>query len=237
MAMKMASAPTKKTEGAPILRWTDHPTLRAAEEHLQRGREALAAAEAEAVDLEVEVERARVHLHEALVAASLGETTAAEADAARGHLEDCERRLQIARETVEAHRGALVVLQRRRDEAMQQAREEVAATLEAQRKAAVEHLSVVLAQAAAVNCTLLRIEDLLRQNGLPVPEPLAWGELLPLVEPKVLRNRSLTFDYAVGTDRCLLALWLARARRAGYAVPDVEPVPLAEAVPSRFGRP
>jgi DNA repair exonuclease SbcCD ATPase subunit len=237
MPTKMASAPTKKTEGAPILRWTDHPTLRAAEEHLQRGREALAAAEAEAAALQAEVERAKGHLHEALVAASLGEVPAAEADAARGHLEDCERRLQVARETVEAHRGALAILERRRDEAAAQAREEIRQRLEAQRKAAAERLGAVLAQAAAINRDLLRVEDLMRQNNLSVFEPLAWSELLVLTESRVLRNKTLTFDYAVGTDRCLLGLWLERARRAGYAVPDVEPVPLAEAVPSRFGRP
>jgi hypothetical protein len=236
MPTKMASAPPKKAEDAAILHWRKHPLLIAAEQHLQRGREALAAAEAEVTALQAEVERAKGHLHEAMVAASLGEVTAAEADAARGHLEDCERRLQVARETVEAHRGALAILERRRDQAMQQAREEVAATLKAQRKAAAERLGAVLAEAAAINRDLLRVEDVLRQNGLPVPEPLAWGELLPLVEAKVLRNRSLTFDWAVGAVRCLLGLWLERARRAGYAVPDVEPVPLAEAVPSRFGR-
>jgi hypothetical protein len=78
---------------AAVLHWRDHPTLRAAEQHLQRGQEALAAAEAQVTALEAEVERAKGHLHEAMVAASLGEATAAEADAARRHLEDCERRL------------------------------------------------------------------------------------------------------------------------------------------------
>jgi hypothetical protein len=52
----------------------------------------------------------------------------------------------------------------------------------------------------------------------------------------VLRNKTLTVDWAVGTERCLLALWLDRARRAGCQVPEMEPVSLADAVPSRFGR-
>jgi flagellar biosynthesis chaperone FliJ len=238
MATKMASAPTKKPQDGAILHlhWRNHPALQVAEQHLRHGQEALAAAESEVATLEAEVERARSRLHEAMVAASLAETTADEVDAARKRLEDYERRLQVARETVEAHRGALMVLQGRWGEAVQQARQQVAATLEAQRKAAAERLGAVLAQAAAVNRDVLRVEDVLRQNGLPVPEPLAWGELLPLTEPKVLRNKTLVFDYAVGTDRCLLTLWLERARRAGYAVPDVEPVPLAE-VSSRFRRP
>jgi hypothetical protein len=87
-----------------------------------------------------------------------------------------------------------------------------------------------------VNRDLLRVEDLRRQNGLAVDEPLAWGELLVLAEAKVLRNKTLTFDWAVGTERCLLALWLDRARREGCQVPEVESTSLADAVPSRFGR-
>jgi len=220
-----------------VLHWRDHPALQAAEQHLERGQEAVAAAEAQVTTLEAEVERARSRLHEALVARQVGDTSEADVTAVRAALVDTEHRLQQAREVAEASRGALVVLQRRRDEAAARAREEVGRTLEAQRKAAAERLGAVLAQVAATNRDLLRIEDLMRQNGLPVPEPLAWGELLPLVEPKVLRNRALTCDWAVGADRCLLALWIERAHRAGYATPDVEPVALAEAVPSRFGRP
>jgi hypothetical protein len=237
MVTKMASAPLKKAEDAAILHWRKHPLLIAAEQHLQRGREALAAAEAQVTALEAEVARGRSHLHEALVTQQIGDATEADVAAARATLAETEARLAQAREVADASRGALAILARRRDQAMQQAREEVAATLAAQRKTAAERLGAVLAQAAVINRDLLRIEDLMRQNSLPVPEPLAWGELLPLAEAKVLRNKTVTFDYAVGTDRCLLALWLERARRAGYAVPDVEPVPLAEAVPSRFGRP
>jgi uncharacterized protein involved in exopolysaccharide biosynthesis len=232
-----AAGPNITEDRAAVLHWRDHPLLVAAEQHLQRGQEALAAAEAQVTALEAEVERARVRLHEALVAQQIGDATEADVAAARAALAETEARLAQAREVADVSRGALAILERRRDEAMQQAREEVAATLEAQRKAIAERLGAVLAEAAAINRTLLAVEDLLRQNSLPVPEPLAWGELLPLTEPKVLRNKTLVFDYAVGAERCLLGLWLERARRAGYAVPDVEPVPLAEAVPSRFGRP
>jgi hypothetical protein len=231
-----AAGPNITEDRASVLHWRQHPLFVAAEQHLQRGREALGAAEAQATALEVEAERAKGRVHEVMVAQQIGEVTDSDVAAARAALAEADARLAQAREVAAAARGALGVLQRRRDEAMHHAREEVTATLAAQRKVAVERLGAVLAQAAAINRDLLRIEDLLRQNGLPVPEPLAWGELLPLVEPKVLRNRSLTFDWAPSAECCLLALWLARARRAGYAVPDAEPVPLAEAVPSRFGR-
>ncbi|MCL6553877.1 MAG: hypothetical protein K6W08_12265 [Firmicutes bacterium] len=210
--------------------------LVAAEQHLQHGQEALAAAEAQVAALAEEVERARGRLHKTLVARQVGDASEADVAAARTALAEAEGRLQQAREVADASRGALAVLQRRRDEAEQAAREEVAATLEAQRRALAERLGAVLVEAARLNRDLLAVEDLLRQNGLPVPEPLAWGELLPLADGKVLRNKTLTFDYAVGTERCLLALWLERARRAGYAVHAVEPVRLAEAVPSRWRR-
>ncbi len=128
------------------------------------------------------------------------------------------------------------MLVRRRDDAVTQVRQEIDAATARRRRDLAERLGTLLAEAARVNRDLLRVEDLRRQNGLPVDDPLAWGELLPLREPKVLRNRTLTFDYAVGTEKSLLALWLDRARRAGCEVPDVEPASLAEVVPSRFGR-
>jgi len=198
MPKNAAEAPKMAQDRPAVLYWRDYPALRAAEQHLQRGQEAVADAEAQVTTLEAEVERARSRLHEALVARQVGDASEADVTAVRAALADTEHRLQQAREVADASRGALVVLQRRCDEAAARAREEVGRTLEAQRRALAERLGAVLAQVAAINRDLLRIEDLMRQNGLPVPEPLAWGELLPLVEPKVLRNRALTCDWAVG---------------------------------------
>jgi len=219
-----------------VTHWRDHPAVRMATERLERGREALEAARAQVTTLAAEVERARARVHEVSVAVQLGEQPPAALEEARAALAEADRRLEEAREVAAAVQGALEVLARRHDEATALAREEVDAHLAAQRRLLAERLGALLAEAAQVNRELLRVEDLRRQNGLSVDEPLAWGELLPLAEPKVLRNKTLTFDWAVGTERCLLALWLDRARRAGCQVPEVEPTSLADAVPSRFGR-
>jgi hypothetical protein len=237
MATKMESAPPKKAEDAAILHWRDHPTLRAAEQHLRHGQEALAAAESEAAALEAEVARARSRLHETLVTQQIGDATEADVTAARAALAETEARLAQAREVADAARGALAILERRRDQAAAQAREQVAATLAAQFATAVDGLAGALRALEECNRRVLRLTGLYRANGFEPPAVLALGEFIHLAPgERLLRSERWIFDYGPPRWKTTLTAWFERARAAGFGVEPPPAVTHAEILPSGFGR-
>jgi hypothetical protein len=105
-----------------ILHWRDHPAVRMAEEHLERGQEALEAARAQVTTLAAEVEQARARVHEVGAAVRLGEQPPGGLEEAQTALAEVERRLRQAREVAEAFRDALEVLAHRCDEVLTRAR-------------------------------------------------------------------------------------------------------------------
>lgn len=131
-----------------------------------------------------------------------------------------------------AHRGAVAELQGRRAAAEQQSRADGEARLRDLLRAAAEEMASALHTVAQANRRLLEVEHLCRPRGLrPLPDPLAWAELLSTVG-KVARNRRIVFDYGPAWDRALMVLWFERARAAGYEIPDLEPVALADLLPA-----
>ena len=222
---------------AGVLHWRDHPTLRAAEQHLQRGREALAAAEAQVTALEAEVARARGRLHEVLVNQQIGDVAEADVAAARATLAETEARLAQAREVAEAARGALSVLQLRCDQAAAQAREEIRQCLEAQFATAVDDLAGALRALEECNRRVLRLTALYRANGLEPPAVLGFGEFLHLAPgERLLRSERWIFDYGPPRWKTTLTAWFEKARAAGFAVEPLPAVTHAEILPSGFGR-
>jgi hypothetical protein len=233
-----AAGPNITEDHAAVLHWRDHPTLRAAEQHLQRGREALAAAEAQVTALQAEVERARSHLHEVLVAQQIGDATEADVTAARAALAETEARLAQAREVADVSRGALPILERRRDEAAAQAREQVAATLAAQFATAVDGLAGALRALEECNRRVLRLTGLYRANGFEPPAVLALGEFIHLAPgERLLRSERWIFDYGPPRWKTTLTAWFEKARAAGFGVEPPPAVTHAEILPSGVGRP
>jgi hypothetical protein len=231
-----AAGPNITEDRAAALHWRQHPLFVAAEQHLQHGQEALAAAEAQVTALEAEVERAKGHLHEAMVAQQIGDATEADVVAARATLAETEARLAQAREVADASRGALAILARRRDEAAAQAREQVAATLAAQFATAVDGLAAALRALEERNRRVLRLTALYRANGLEPPAVLGFGEFVHLAPgERLLRSERWIFDYGPPRWKTTLTAWFEKARAAGFAVEPPPAVTHAEILPSGVG--
>ncbi len=231
--MTTKTAP-KKAEDAAILHWRDHPAVRAAEEHLAEGERALAAAAERVTALEREVEALRARMHEVAVAAALGESTTRAAEQARTAAEQAARQLAEAQDIADAQRGALEVLRRRRDAAVERARVEVRRALDAQYAEAVTALAGALRTLEQCNREVLRLMAYYRANGFRPPAAAAWPEALHLRpgEP-LIGGRAWMYD-GRPIGKTLLTAWFEAMRAAGFAVEPPEPASVAEIVGARF---